>query len=98
MAITGIAMKEETPNQWQFVVEIEDVKKPFHVTVTKPYYRQLTDESEPAQKLVRESFRFLLEREPAGSILHTFDLKEIETYFPEYVRFMQEQFKANQPQ
>jgi hypothetical protein len=34
--------------------------------------------------LVRASFEFLLEREPATSIMSTFDLDVISTYFPEY--------------
>ena len=34
--------------------------------------------------LVRRSFEFLLEREPASSILREFDLGTIERYFPEY--------------
>ena len=35
-------------------------------------------------ELVRESFRFLLEREPPSSILSRFDLPVIARYFPEY--------------
>ncbi|GBD23996.1 hypothetical protein HRbin29_01669 [bacterium HR29] len=34
--------------------------------------------------LVEESFRFLLEREPAAAILPRFALSAIERYFPEY--------------
>jgi hypothetical protein len=34
--------------------------------------------------LVRASFEFLLEREPASSILRRFDLDVIGRYFPEY--------------
>lgn len=34
--------------------------------------------------LVRASFDFLLEREPAGSILRRFRLGDIATYFPEW--------------
>jgi hypothetical protein len=34
--------------------------------------------------LVRRSFEFLLEREPAESILREFDISVIERYFPEY--------------
>jgi hypothetical protein len=34
--------------------------------------------------LVDASFRFLLAREPATSILRSFDLTEIGRYFPEY--------------
>jgi hypothetical protein len=46
-------------------------------------------ESEPGvvddlERVVRESFRFLLEREPATSILRQFSLSDISRYFPEY--------------
>jgi hypothetical protein len=37
-----------------------------------------------AADLVRRSFGFLLEREPAGSILRDFRITEIERYFPEF--------------
>jgi hypothetical protein len=36
------------------------------------------------EALVRASFAFLLEREPAGSILRRFSLDVIGDYFPEY--------------
>jgi hypothetical protein len=36
------------------------------------------------EQLVRASFEFLLEREPAGSILPTFSLDVISRYFPGY--------------
>ena len=35
-------------------------------------------------RLVEESFRFLLEREPPESILRDFDLRTIGRYFPQY--------------
>jgi hypothetical protein len=35
--------------------------------------------------LVRESFGFLLAREPAGAILPRFDLSVISKYFPDYL-------------
>jgi hypothetical protein len=37
-----------------------------------------------AEELVRDSFGFLLEREPKDSILREFDLSVIKRYFPEY--------------
>ncbi len=40
--------------------------------------------SGPESDLVRESFAFLLEREPQTSILRSFDLDVIGRYFPEY--------------
>ena len=36
------------------------------------------------EDLVRRSFDFLLEREPASSILRRFDLSVIGSYFPDY--------------
>jgi len=36
------------------------------------------------ERVVRESFEFLLEREPASSIMAEFSLDVIERYFPEY--------------
>jgi hypothetical protein len=36
------------------------------------------------EDLVRESFAFLLEREPASSILTEFELPVIARYFPDY--------------
>ncbi|MDQ6714114.1 MAG: hypothetical protein M3Z28_13140 [Candidatus Dormibacteraeota bacterium] len=41
-----------------------------------------------AEELVRESFRFLLEREPMESILGEFKLSVITRYFPDYDRVM----------
>jgi hypothetical protein len=38
----------------------------------------------PAEELVRDSFRFLLEREPKESILREFKLSVITRYFPDY--------------
>jgi len=39
---------------------------------------------EDAERLVRASFGFLLEREPPTQILREFSLDEIGRYFPEY--------------
>jgi hypothetical protein len=36
------------------------------------------------ERLVHETFAFLLEREPRSSILSSFDLTVVERYFPEY--------------
>ncbi len=40
----------------------------------------------PAERVLEESFAFLLEREPKESILARFELPLIERYFPEYPR------------
>jgi hypothetical protein len=43
---------------------------------------------ETEERLVRESFAFLLEREPATSIMREFGLDVIGRFFPEYVPAM----------
>jgi len=56
------------------------------VTLQKPDYEDLVGDKASPEALVRESFRFLLEREPKESILRSFDLMVIGRYFPEYRR------------
>ncbi|MFQ5816523.1 MAG: hypothetical protein ACE5H2_01030 [Terriglobia bacterium] len=56
------------------------------VTVKQDYYEQLTGERIAPEELVRQSFEFLLAREPKESILSQFDLRVIAHYFPEYER------------
>lgn len=56
------------------------------VTLQKADYEQLVGEKASPEALVRESFRFLLEREPKEAILRSFDLMVIGRYFPEYRR------------
>ncbi|HUY63733.1 MAG TPA: hypothetical protein VMV14_04375 [Acidimicrobiales bacterium] len=54
------------------------------VTVSAGFADRLGLGHVPPVELVRASFEFLLEREPASSILSTFDLEVIARYFPEY--------------
>jgi hypothetical protein len=54
------------------------------VRVTKGDLERLAPGSADPSDLVERFFAFLLEREPPGSILRTFDLPLIGRYFPEY--------------
>lgn len=47
------------------------------------------------ERLVRASFTFLLEREPANAILPRFSLDVISRYFPEYPRELPKLLKGN---
>lgn len=68
-----------------FEVTVESSTTTTHrVTVSPDYHRKLTDGDASPEKLVEESFEFLLEREPNTSILSSFDLPVIGRYFPEY--------------
>ncbi len=54
------------------------------VTLPGDYLATLDLTAVPAQRMIAESVRFLLEREPNTSILRAFSLPLIESYFPEY--------------
>jgi hypothetical protein len=73
---------------WVCEVDIDDESKTHHVVkVTHEdidRWGQGAPGRETVEDLVRRSFEFLLEREPATSILRTFDLSVIRRYFPEY--------------
>lgn len=54
------------------------------VTLRQADYERLQRGEEEPEALLRRSFEFLLEREPNTSILSSFDLPLIGTYFPEF--------------
>jgi hypothetical protein len=56
------------------------------VTLNPKDYARLAVPTADPEELIRESFQFLLEREPKESILSRFDLSVIGRYFPEYER------------
>jgi hypothetical protein len=63
----------------------EDQRETTHqVTVPERLGERLELREDDLERVVRESFRFLLEREPARSILRQFSLSDISRYFPEY--------------
>lgn len=74
--------------QCQVAVDREGVRTEHSVTVTagdlKRWGRGTAEHD--VIDLVKRSFDFLLEREPADSILRSFDLSVIPRYFPEYDR------------
>jgi hypothetical protein len=55
------------------------------VSVPAPLVESLGLADVPGEEVVRASFAFLLDREPATSILPRFSLDAISRYFPEYV-------------
>jgi hypothetical protein len=65
----------------RFTVRVDGMS--YDVGISDSDADQLAPGVDP-KELVRESFRFLLEREPPESILSRFDLPVIERYFPNY--------------
>ena len=62
------------------------------VTVEASYQEKLVGAAVPVDRLVQESFEFLLVREPKESILRTFNLSVIARYFPEYEQDIRKRF------
>lgn len=72
----------------EFRVEVREGERQtaHRVTVPQGFGEGLGRREDDLEPVVRESFRFLLEREPASSILAQFSLSDISRYFPEYPR------------
>jgi hypothetical protein len=73
------------PGGWQCSVTVRDGADATHhvVDVVGDVLDELASGHTP-EELVRESFVFLLEREPRESILRSFELPVIARYFPEF--------------
>ena len=82
----GESIRVEASGGGEFAVTVgKDLDVTRHrVQVDPAYHERLTDGGVPVEELVRESFAFLLEREPKEAILGRFDLPVIGRYFPEY--------------
>lgn len=65
-----------------FSIIIGDNK--YEITLDSDYWNDLTNEKITQEELIHNSFEFLLKRESADEILKSFNLKVIQTYFPEY--------------
>lgn len=70
----------------KFHVQIRDndLETSHHVVVPETLSNELQLPEDGLDRAVRESFVFLLEREPASSIMSAFSLDVISDYFPEY--------------
>lgn len=75
------------PDGWTCEVEVDAAgRRTYHtVTVSNSELARWGGGS-GVEALVRRSFDFLLEREPATSILRRFELSAIQRYFPEFDR------------
>lgn len=78
----------ESDGKYQFQVAVSErgSETRHRVSLSKTDYDRLAGGKASPEELVRESFHFLLEREPKESILRSFDLTVIGRYFPEYER------------
>jgi hypothetical protein len=79
-----ITVKHSAGDEWLVTVKA-GVATEHRVRVTQADLQRFAGSRSP-EDLLRESFRFLLEREPNTSILAAFDLPVISRYFSEYER------------
>ncbi|CAN5752890.1 hypothetical protein BH18ACT11_BH18ACT11_07090 [soil metagenome] len=68
----------------EFEVAVREAESNHRVTVPEDLIEELGLPEDDLEGVVRESFEFLLEREPVSSILPEFSLDVIPNYFPEY--------------
>lgn len=68
----------------EFEVAVVGSGTEHRVTVPEDLIEKMNLPGDDLERVVRESFEFLLEREPASSIMPEFSLDVIPNYFPEY--------------
>ncbi|HUL85919.1 MAG TPA: hypothetical protein VLX89_10475 [Actinomycetota bacterium] len=85
MATIDVTQADDAGTRFAVEIRDEDGSRTAHdVTVSDTDWARFGAGFASRAALVEASFRFLLEREPKGSILPAFDLGVIERYFPEY--------------
>jgi hypothetical protein len=89
MAAAQISIESSGRSVYRVVVTQGQNKTRHEVTVTPDDLARYAPDA-TAERLLEASFEFLLEREPASSILSRFALPVIERYFPEYPRVIRE--------
>ncbi len=79
-----IEIRSMGPHAYEVAVRQDGATTMHRVTVPAALRERLGIDEGDEERLVRRSFEFLLEREPASSILSEFELDVISRYFPEF--------------
>ncbi len=82
--MTTITVTHTKENTYSVLVHETSSQTTHTVTLTDELWETLTHKICSKEHLIGQSFHFLLKREPKESILSTFDVSIISTYFPEY--------------
>ncbi|MDH3517878.1 MAG: hypothetical protein OEM66_03035 [Acidimicrobiia bacterium] len=78
-----VTVTRQAPGIYAVDVSESDGTSRHTVTATRAHLAELGLDA-PPERVIEESFHFLLEREPKEAILARFDLPVIGRYFPEY--------------
>ena len=86
--MTAMVTVEVTPDAsgWRCAVEVGKGQSRHTVRVRAEDLQRWGRPGETPERLAARAFDFLLDREPASSILRSFDLTDVERYFPEFDR------------
>ena len=84
-----ILIKELSDEEFQVTVNAKNLTN-HNVTLTDDTHQNLTNGKVSKKELIEFSFKFLLEREPNTSILSSFELSVISSYFPKYIKTVKE--------
>ena len=79
-----ITISSTGPREFHVEVRQDGDRTSHRVTVPESLIDELDLPEDDLERVVRESFAFLLERESAASIMAEFSLDQISDYFPEY--------------
>jgi hypothetical protein len=82
--MSDIVISSTGPRQFRVTVRDGESESNHQVTVPEHLDQELGLAEDDLERVVRESVEFLLEREPASSIMAEFSLDVITRYFPEY--------------
>lgn len=85
MAEIEVGTETENANHWAYDVRVFDAGKTHAYAVTLSFsdYDHWSRGRVPPSRVVERAFEFLLQREPATSIMPRFDCSVIRRYFPE---------------
>jgi len=79
-----IEVKKKNGQEFLVTIEEKSSSSKHTVTLDDSYYQHLTAGKITKEELIKNSFEFLLEREPKEAILSKFNLRVIKNYFPEF--------------
>jgi hypothetical protein len=79
-----LTLTEQTPGTFLVEVSSGRTTTTHEVAVPRGLAAKIGGPGTTDQQLVEESFKFLLEREPNTSILRSFTIDKIGSYFPEW--------------
>jgi hypothetical protein len=86
-----IEVKQMSGEEW--LVTVKSAATTQHRVRVQRMEAERLGAGRPTEELIRESFRFLLEREPNTSILSSFELPVIGRYFPEFEQEIQKRLR-----